>query len=323
MRRLLFLLLIAALLIIPLLAQEPTVGQRLVDAATAPDEPQFQVLLAAALESDVLRSILDDPDADITVFAPTDEAFFAALDELGIGYSELTTDTSQLIAILTYHIVEGRVPAADLTDQSVLNTLYGETTLTVTTSTTGLLLNDTAQILESDITASNGLIHVIDTVLLPPADSGTSIDSTPETETLADIVGSRDDLSTVWAALEAAGFTNALAQNDQTMTLFLPNNEALEAAGLSVSDLGISAIAYHAVEGQYLLDDLVDFGNLPSQQGEEIVITVTDTGIALNGEAAIVEADIVASNGVIHIIDRPLAVPGMIPPTESTEESGN
>src|SRR5687768_9253136 len=106
MRRLLFLLLIAALLIIPLLAQEPTVGQRLLDAATAPDEPQFQVLLAAALESDVLRSILDDPDADITVFAPTDEAFFAALDELGIGYSDLTGDTSQLIAILTYHIVE-------------------------------------------------------------------------------------------------------------------------------------------------------------------------------------------------------------------------
>jgi transforming growth factor-beta-induced protein len=322
MRRLLLLLLIAALLIIPLLAQEPTVGQRLLDAATA-DEPQFQVLLAAALESDVLRSILDDPDADITVFAPTDEAFFAALDELGIGYSDLTTDTNQLIAILTYHIVEGRVPAADLNTSSTLNTLYGETTLTVTTSTAGLLLNNSAQILESDITASNGLIHIIDTVLLPPADSGTSIDSTPETETLADIVGSREDLSTVWAALEAAGFTNALAQNDQTMTLFLPNNEALEAAGLSVSDLGISAIAYHAVEGQYLLDDLVDFGSLPSQQGEEIVITVTDTGIALNDEAAIVEADIVASNGVIHIIDRPLAVPGMIPPTEGTEESGD
>src|SRR5688572_12824118 len=156
MCRLLLLLLLTALLILPLLAQEPTVGQLLVDRATA-DEPQFQILLAAALESGAL-TILDDPDTDITVFAPTDEAFFTALDELGIGYSDFTSDSSRLIAILTYHVVEGRVSAEDLNTTSTLNTLYQDTTLTVTISADDILLNDSAQILESDITAGNGLI---------------------------------------------------------------------------------------------------------------------------------------------------------------------
>src|SRR5262245_7030975 len=103
MRRILLLILTIAILIISLLAQEPTIAQVLVSSATDAEEPQFQVLLAAALESDVL-SILEDSDAEITIFAPTDEAFFSALEAMGVSYSELTSDTSRLIALLTYHI---------------------------------------------------------------------------------------------------------------------------------------------------------------------------------------------------------------------------
>lgn len=315
MRRYLLLLTIIAILSIPLLAQQPTIAQILIDAATDTDEPQFQVLLAAALETGML-TILDDSDANVTVFAPTDEAFFTALEDLGISYSDLTADTNQLIALLTYHVVDGRLSAEDIVAQEILDTLYADTTLSITTSDDSILLNEQATIIEANIEAENGIIHVIDRVLIPPEEA-TTVDT--GAETLADIVSNREDLSTIWAALEAAGFTNALAQDDQIMTLFLPTNAALESAHLTVADLGIAEIAYHAVEARLLQDDLVDFETLPTQLGEDIVVTVTDSGILLNGIASIIEADIIASNGVIHIIDQPLLV--STPDAEATAET--
>ncbi|MDQ7025223.1 MAG: fasciclin domain-containing protein [Anaerolineae bacterium] len=317
MRRYLLLIMIIAIMSIPLLAQQPTIAQILLDSATDTDEPQFRVLLAAALESGLL-TILDDSDATITVFAPTDEAFFAALAEQGISYSDLTADTNRLIALLTYHVVDGRLLAEDIVVQDTLNTLYSDTTLSITTSDDSILLNEQATLIETDIEAENGIIHVIDRVLIPPEETTTS-DS--DSTTLADIVSNREDLSTIWTALEAAGFTNALAQDDQIMTLFLPTNAALEAANLSVDDLGIAEIAYHAVETRLLQDDLQGFDTLPTQLGADISVTVTDSGILLNGTATIIEGDIIASNGVIHIIDQPLLV--STPDADATEESEN
>lgn len=319
MRRILLLIFVLILVLLPILvlAQEPTVGQVLLDSATDSDEPQFKVLLAAALESGLL-SILDDRDADVTVFAPTDEAFYAALEEMGISYSDLTGDTDALIALLTYHVVSGHYSAEALAEETTLPTLYHENTLSISQMDDALLLNETAHIIESDIEAGNGVIHVIDTVLLPPRIiTDASPTDIPDTATLADIVGNREDLTTIWAALVAAGFTDALDQSEPVLTLFLPSDAALETAGITADTIGIAQIAYHAVEGRYLLDDLADFDSLTSQEGAEIDIIITNTAMTLNGEAVIVEADIIASNGVIHIIDKPLTVPGTLPATET------
>jgi uncharacterized surface protein with fasciclin (FAS1) repeats len=104
-----------------------------------------------------------------TVFAPTDEAFAAALDSLGITADELLGDTETLTNILTYHVIAGEVPS------SAVVTMNGQTATTVngadvTISVDGstVKVNDST-VTAVDIPASNGIIHVIDAVLIPPA----------------------------------------------------------------------------------------------------------------------------------------------------------
>jgi len=117
--------------------------------------------LAAALEAADLVDTLKG-DGPFTVFAPTDDAF-AALPPGTVD--DLLADPEALAAILTYHVVAGEVLAADLTDGQVVETVNGET-LTVSIDGDTVKIND-ATVTTADISASNGVIHVIDTVLLP------------------------------------------------------------------------------------------------------------------------------------------------------------
>lgn len=117
--------------------------------------------LAAALEAADLVDTLKG-EGPFTVFAPTDDAF-AALPEGTV--EDLLADPEALAAILTYHVVEGEVLAADLTDGQVVETVNGET-LTVAIDGDTVTIND-ATVTTADIETSNGVIHVIDTVLIP------------------------------------------------------------------------------------------------------------------------------------------------------------
>ena len=110
-----------------------------------------------------------EEDGSYTVFAPTDEAFEAALEELGLTQEELLEDTDLLTDILRYHIVDGALLAADLEDGDTLTTLLEDQEITVSVDDDEVVLNDTVNIETADILASNGVIHVIDAVLLPPA----------------------------------------------------------------------------------------------------------------------------------------------------------
>ena len=137
----------------------------IVDVAVAADD--FTTLVAA-VQAAGLVDTLSGP-GPFTVFAPTDEAFAAALDALGITAEELLADTDTLSAILTYHVVAGAVPAADvvtLDGQSVATVNGADVTITVDGDT--VMVND-ATVVAVDVMASNGIIHVIDSVLLPPA----------------------------------------------------------------------------------------------------------------------------------------------------------
>ncbi len=126
------------------------------------------ITLVAAVQAAGLVETLSGP-GPFTVFAPTDEAFATALDALGITAEELLADTETLSAILTYHVVAGAVPAADvvtLDGQSVATVNGADVTITVDGDT--VMVND-ANVVAVDVMASNGIIHVIDSVLLPPA----------------------------------------------------------------------------------------------------------------------------------------------------------
>jgi transforming growth factor-beta-induced protein len=122
--------------------------------------------LAAALEAADLVDTLKG-EGPFTVFAPTDAAFEAALADLGLTADELLADTETLTSILTYHVVPGEVPAADVVtlDGQDVETVNGAT-VSISIDGETVMVND-ATVVQPDVFASNGVIHVIDSVLLP------------------------------------------------------------------------------------------------------------------------------------------------------------
>ena len=124
--------------------------------------------MIAAVEAAGLVETLQG-EGPFTVFAPTEDAFAAALDQLGLTAEELLADTDTLSSVLTYHVIAGEVPAADvlgLDGQSVATVNGAEIGISIVDG--NVVINDSTVVLP-DVFASNGVIHVIDTVLLPPS----------------------------------------------------------------------------------------------------------------------------------------------------------
>eukprot|EP01026_Neomeris_dumetosa_P042579 TRINITY_DN3553_c0_g1_i5.p1 TRINITY_DN3553_c0_g1~~TRINITY_DN3553_c0_g1_i5.p1 ORF type:complete len:172 (-),score=43.65 TRINITY_DN3553_c0_g1_i5:295-810(-) len=155
-------------------AEEPTDSEEEVD-------PTFANIVEAAVSSDVLTTLveavtaagladtLSDPELEATVFAPTNAAFDAALSILGLTLEQLVSDLETLTLVLQYHVVPAKALSTDLTDGQVLPTLAGNNTLTVDLSDGVKIvgIGSTAAVINADITAGAGVVHVIDTVLLP------------------------------------------------------------------------------------------------------------------------------------------------------------
>lgn len=152
---------------------EPTeaMGDTIVDVAAANED--FSTLVAAVQAADLVDA-LSDPDATLTVFAPTNEAFEEALAALGLTAEELLADTETLTAILTYHVLGEEVTSSDLaeagTEEIPVTTLSGEELVVIVGDAGNVTFADqSATVTTADVEASNGVIHVIDAVLLPPS----------------------------------------------------------------------------------------------------------------------------------------------------------
>ncbi|MBC7871536.1 MAG: fasciclin domain-containing protein, partial [Chitinophagaceae bacterium] len=107
-------------------------------------------------------------EGPITVFAPTDAAFTALLETLGVDVDTALTQTDLLTQVLLYHVVEGELSGEDIAGETELTTLGGEA-IVVTTDGGSVVLNGTVNVTTADIAASNGVVHVIDAVLIPPS----------------------------------------------------------------------------------------------------------------------------------------------------------
>jgi uncharacterized surface protein with fasciclin (FAS1) repeats len=121
--------------------------------------------LVAAIEAAGLEGALSGHD-DLTLFAPTNEAFAVALDALGLTAEELLADTDTLTAVLLYHVAPGKLFAADVVAADQIEMLDGNMAKIMVNSDGAFIEN--AQITRTDISVSNGVIHVIDAVILPP-----------------------------------------------------------------------------------------------------------------------------------------------------------
>jgi transforming growth factor-beta-induced protein len=154
-------------------AMNEDMGNSIADVVAGNDD--FSTLLAA-VEAAGLTEALADPEATLTVFAPTNAAFEAALADLGLTAEELLADTETLTSILTYHVLDEAVTSQDLADagseEIPVETLSGEELVVVVGDSGVTFQGQTAMVTTADVDASNGVIHIIDGVLLPPTMSG-------------------------------------------------------------------------------------------------------------------------------------------------------
>lgn len=249
-----------------------------------------------------------------TIFAPTTEAFFKFFADSGLTAEEFLSGDG-LAKILSYHVAEGSFKAADIIAAGKVTTLEGSD-ITVTTEGGNVLLNGEAKVLEPDLMASNAVIHIIDTVLMPPSN------------TIVDIAASDERFSTLVAAVTKAGLVETLS-GPGPFTVFAPTNDAFAAL---LADLGITAeellespdlgsiLTYHVIADKVTAADVVKLDKATTVNGKDITIEVKDGNVILNGSIKVIITDIMASNGVIHVIDGVLLPPADPEPLPSIVE---
>ena len=296
------------LVIASLLASPVVVADDTQDIPTNAQNTGAHDSLVAALSHAGLVSALQ-ADGPFTVFAPTDDAFAAA----GIDLSTFDTDeeNATLSDILLYHVVSGAVASSDVTDGMSAEALNGDD-LTFTVSDGSVMVND-ATVTSADVMASNGIIHVIDTVLMPPADLG-------DIPTVAQGTGIHTSL--VAAVVQAELLTTL--QGDGPFTVFAPTDDAFAAAGIDLAALDneegkatlTDILLYHVVSGAVPSSAVTDGMSAAAVNGDDLSFAVGE-GVMVN-DANVVLADVPASNGVIHVIDKVL-----MPPADVTEEDGD
>ncbi|WP_349664160.1 fasciclin domain-containing protein [Cellulophaga lytica] len=302
--------------------QQPTI----VELAIATDD--LSLLVGALQQADAGLVDLLGTDGPFTVFAPTNAAFAALLDELGDDYNELsdfdTEDEKAMLAtILKYHVVAGTAAfSTDLSNEQMITTAQGED---VTVNLTGgVFIQDAtetdATVTTANIEAKNGVIHIVDKVLLPQE----IVDALQPN--IVELAIATDNLSLLVTALQQAdaGLVELLG-TEGPFTVFAPTNAAFEAL---LDDLGpdytsladfdtedektllANILKYHVVSGAAVLSsDLTDGQMVTTALGQDVTVNLTG-GVfitdATSSNAEVTTADVEASNGVVHIINKVL-----------------
>ncbi|CAE7578018.1 unnamed protein product [Symbiodinium necroappetens] len=265
-------------------------GKDIVDTAVAAGS--FNTL-AAALKAAGLVDALKG-DGPFTVFAPTDDAF-AKLPAGTVESLLKPENKDQLVSILTYHVVPANVMAKDVVKLNTATTLNGQRADIEVRN--GNVFVDNAQVIKTDIAASNGTIHVIDSVILP------------ESSNVVETAQSAGTFNTLIAAAKAAGLADFL-MNEGPITVFAPTDEAFAKLPtgtveslLKPENKGKLAdiLKYHVVNGRVYADQAVKAGSAATLLGKDV--TISTKGGAKVNNANLVATDIEASNGVIHVVD--------------------
>jgi transforming growth factor-beta-induced protein len=291
---------------------EPTMEPKsIIDIAAS--DARFSTLVSAvgaAVLVDTLKGA-----GPFTVFAPTNDAF-AALPAGTLDSLLKPENKQQLTDILLYHVVPGKVMAADV---AALNGKMADTALegkqiAIKTDMGNVYLNDTVKVVTTDIEASNGVIHVIDAVLLPPTDETSA---SMEKKDIVDTAVADGRFKTLVAAVQAAGLVDTL-KGAGPFTVFAPTDDAFAALPTGTLDSLlkpenkqqlIDILAYHVVAGKVMASDVTGLDKAPTVQGKDISVKVEDGKVILNDKVQVILTDIETSNGVIHVIDGVLLPP--------------
>jgi len=258
--------------------------------------PDHTTLVAAVIEARLLPA-LTDPLASLTVFAPTDAAFTAALNALNLTAAELLA-SPDLSDILLYHVLGEEVLSTDLSNGMLANPLNTTNTLKVTLDVSGVFVNQ-AQVTIPDLPADNGTVHVLDAVVLPST-------------TVADVAIGSPAHTTLVAAVIEARLLPALTNPFSSLTVFAPTDAAFTAAlnelGLTAAQLLASAslsdiLLYHVLGAEVLSTDLSN-GMLatPLNSANTLKVTIDGSNVFVN-QAQVTAANLPADNGTVHVLD--------------------
>ena len=269
-------------------------------AAIASADPQFSILVQALTKADLATTL--SQSGTYTVFAPTNDAFNALFSKLGVsGIDQLSAEA--LRPILLYHVLGSKAISSGLTSGyvSTLSPAFAGRFVSLKIDVSGsVMLNSSASVSKADILASNGVIHVINQVLLPP--------------TVADLAVANSNFSTLVSALSGAGLVPALSDPAGTFTVFAPTNEAF--AQLTSVPNDLKPILLYHVLGSTLYANEVTTGyakTLSTYQTHPMDMYInTASGVKINNSASVVLADVVGTNGVIHVIDKVLLPPTVV-----------
>ena len=284
----------------PTAIPEPQLSD-IVDTAVA--DGRFTTLTAALGAAELVETLKGE--GPFTVFAPTDDAF-AKLPEGTVESLLLLENLEQLQSILLYHVVSGKVMASDVVTLTSADTVLGDA-ITIKVEDGKVFLNDTVEVIITDVEASNGVIHVIDSVLLPPAKLSDIVDTA-----VAD-----GRFTTLAAALGAANLVDTL-KGEGPFTVFAPTDDAFaKLPEGTVESLLLpenleqlqSILLYHVVSGKVMASDVVTLTSADTVGGQAITIKVEDGKVFLNDTIEVIITDVEASNGVIHVIDAVLLPP--------------
>jgi uncharacterized surface protein with fasciclin (FAS1) repeats len=266
---------------------------------TAVGAGSFKTLAAALQAADLVDAL--KAKGPYTVFAPTDEAF-AKLPKGTVETLLKPENKQKLIDTLAYHVVKGKVLAGDVVKLSGATSLNGQQIDIKVVD--GKVSVDKATVLKADIACSNGVIHVVDQVLLP------ATDNIPTTAAKA------ERFTTLLAAAKAAGLVEALSA-EGPLTVFAPTDEAFAKlpAGTVETLLKpenkaklVSILTYHVVPGRVYSTAALAAGKAKTLQGQSVSIAVKN-GSAMVNNAKLIATDLDASNGVIHVIDTVIMPP--------------
>jgi transforming growth factor-beta-induced protein len=268
----------------------------IVDIASA--SPSLKTLVAAVKAAGLVDTLKGK--GPFTVFAPTDQAF-AKLPKGTLEFLLKPENKEQLTNILLYHVTSAELTAADVAKMNLIDTAMGQP-VKVELKGNRVMINN-AMVTITNIKASNGVIHVIDTVLLPPKD-------------IVDTAVSDPRLKTLVAAVQAAGLVDAL-KGKGPFTVFAPTDQAfaklpkgtLESLLKPENQAQLKDILmYHVIKDRVMSFDVVKLTSADTLLGKPLAIKVEKSKVMINGVTVIV-TDILTSNGVIHIIDQVLLPP--------------
>lgn len=278
------------------LAAAPAAAQCMTITETAVANGNFTTLVTA-LAAAGLDGVLDDPgNGRMTVFAPTDDAFAALPPDLLATLLD-PANVDLLTDILLYHVTGGPAFAADVVGLSTVPTFNGQV-VDVSLDNAGGVFLDQAQVVITDIVCCNGIIHVIDSVLVPNLQNS------------LDTVGSAPELSILDSVVNLyPSVQNPLKAQFQEFTLFAPQDAAFAAIPANrLTALVNSPIAlrdllkFHIVPGRLYAADVVAEGSLTTITGQTLTVSVSPTGDVLVQGVPVVEANRDTTTGVIHVL---------------------